>query len=142
VVGNQCSWLRSFGDLYLGDNTYLGETFEVMIYYLLLLWSECVEEGLGGMSHFVNLPSLLVLQCCCLLMWGVFLRETFWIVLVKLILCVLLAPKLHPVFSIVLVCQRWVWVATLRFAIEVPMELKESEIKVNWSLKARRSITI
>jgi hypothetical protein len=44
---------------------------------------------------------------------------------------VLLAPELHPVFSIVLVCQKWVWVATLRFAIEVPMELKKSEIKVN-----------
>ncbi len=89
MARNQCSWLRSCEDLYMGENTCMGETSEVMIYYLLLLWSVCVEEGLAGMSHFVNLPSLLVLQCCCLLMWGVFLRETFWIVPVKLnIMCV------------------------------------------------------
>jgi hypothetical protein len=44
---------------------------------LLFLLSEYVEECLGGMSHFINLSSLLVLGFCYLLMWGVFLKEAF-----------------------------------------------------------------
>jgi hypothetical protein len=33
--------------------------------------------GTGGMSHFVNLPSLQILGFCNLLMWGDLLREAF-----------------------------------------------------------------
>jgi hypothetical protein len=63
----------------LGENISMGGTSKVMVYCqdLLLLLGEYVEECLGGMSHFVNLPSLLVLGFCCVLMWGVFLKEAF-----------------------------------------------------------------
>jgi hypothetical protein len=57
----------------------MGGTSKVMVYCqdLLLLLGEYVEECLNDMSHFGNLPSLLVLGFYCLLMWGVFLKEAF-----------------------------------------------------------------
>jgi hypothetical protein len=57
----------------------MGGTSKVMVYCqgLLLLLGEYVEECPGVMSHFVNLPILLVLGFCCLSMWGIFLKETF-----------------------------------------------------------------
>jgi len=75
-------------------------------------------------------PNLLVLQCCCLLMWGVFLRETFWIVSIRLILCMLLAPELHPIFSIVLVCQIWGLGCHIKVCHWSTNGVQESEIKV------------
>jgi hypothetical protein len=57
----------------------MGGISKVMVYCqdLLLLLGEYVEECIGGMSHLVNLTSLLVLGFCCVLMWGVFLKEAF-----------------------------------------------------------------
>jgi hypothetical protein len=66
-------------------------TSKVMVYCqdLLLLLGEYVEECINDMSHFGNLPSLLVLGFYCLLMWGVFLKEAFKIVSIRLISCML-----------------------------------------------------
>ncbi len=79
MSSNQCFWLKAFWGFILGKNIGMGGTSKVMVYCqdLLLLLGEYVEECLNDMSHFGNLPSLLVLGFYCSLMWGVFLKEAF-----------------------------------------------------------------
>jgi hypothetical protein len=72
-------------------NICLSDTSKVMIVTnVYLLWGD-VLMGTGGMSHFVNLPSLRVLGFCSLLMRGDLLKETFWVVSIRLELCILFA---------------------------------------------------
>lgn len=133
MARNQCSWLKVFWGFVFGRKYKHGWTSKLMVYCqdLLFLLSEYVEECLGGMSHFINLSSLLVLGFCYLLMWGVFLKEAFWIVSIMLIWCMLLAPELHPVVFVVLITKDGVLITTLGSTIEVPMELMR--VKSKWS---------
>jgi len=50
--------LRAFWGLYLRKNICLGETFKVTIVTNVYLFQSDVLMDTGGMSHFVNLPSL------------------------------------------------------------------------------------